>query len=201
MNAVRAVVAVIFVSLCCVAVAQTPPVRVRGSIEKFENQVLTVKSRDGSTLNVKLAENSVTAGVARASMADIAAGKFIGTATLGQRDGALVALEVLIFPDAMRGANEGHYPWDLQPQSMMTNATVADVVGGAQERVLTLRCKDGEKKVLVPQGVPIVTFVPADHSALKPGAHIFIGAAQRQPDGSLSAGRVNVGIDGLVPPM
>lgn len=179
----------------------SPPMRVRGMIEKVDGAVLTVKTRDGMMVTLRLADKAGVSGVVNASLADIVPGKYIGTATLGERDGALVALEVLVFPDAMRGANEGHYAWDLQPQSMMTNATIADVTGSAKERTLTLKYKDGERKVLVPEGTPIVTFVPADRSAIKPGAHCFIGAAQRQPDGSLVALRIAVGLNGVVPPM
>jgi hypothetical protein len=175
-------------------------VRVRGTVDNLEGLTLTVKARSGEMVRINLAEKYVVAGVSPATLADVTAGKFIGTATLGQKDGALVALEVLIFPEAMRGANEGHYPWDLQPESLMTNATVADVAAGAKDRTLTLKYKDGEKKVLVPEGVPIVTFVPAERSELRPGVHVFVGTA-RQPDGSLTAGRVNVGLNGLVPPM
>jgi hypothetical protein len=182
------------------AFAQTP-VRVRGTIQEFDNQTLTVRTRTGETVKIKLADKFAVAGVAPATLADVTTGKFIGTATLGQKDGALVALEVLIFPEAMRGANEGHYPWDLQPESLMTNATIADVAAGSGPgRVLTLKYKDGEKKILVPDGVPIVTFLPAERSELKPGAHVFVGT-QRQADGTLTAGRVNVGLNGLVPPM
>jgi len=179
----------------------SPPMRVRGMIEKFDGEVLSVKSRDGTSVTLRLAEKAGVSGVVNASLADMVPDKFIGTATLGERDGALVALEVLVFPEAMRGAGEGHYPWDLQPQSMMTNATIADVTGSANERTLTLKYKDGERKVLVPDGTPIVTFVPADRSAIKPGVHCFIGAAQRQPDGSLVALRIAVGLNGVVPPM
>jgi len=179
----------------------SPPMRVRGMIEKFDGAVLSVKSRDGTSLILRLDDKAGVTGVVNASLADIVPGKFIGTATLGERDGALVALEVLVFPDAMRGAGGGHYAWDLQPQSMMTNATIVDVTGSAKDRTLTLKYKDGERKVLVPEGTPIVTFVPADRSAIKPGAHCFIGAAQRQPDGSLVALRIAVGLNGVVPPM
>jgi hypothetical protein len=178
-----------------------PPVRLRGVVEKLHGNVLTVKTREGKAATVKLAEDVAVAGVVAASLADVGPGKFIGTATLGQKDGALKALEVLIFPESMRGFGEGHYPWDLQPQSMMTNATVADVVAGPRDRVLTLKYKDGEKKVYVPEGTPIVTFTTADRSALTPGAHVFLGAAQPQPDGSFVAKRVAVGLNGLVPPM
>jgi hypothetical protein len=179
----------------------SPPMRVRGMIEKFDGAVLSVKTRDGTSVTLRLDDKAGVSGVVNASLADMVPGKYIGTATLGERDGALVALEVLVFPDAMRGAGEGHYAWDLQPQSMMTNATITDVTGSAKDRTLTLKYKDGERKVLVPEGTPIVTFVAADRSAIKPGAHCFIGAAQRQPDGSLVALRIAVGLNGVVPPM
>lgn len=196
----RILAALLLATLSIPALAQVPA-RIRGTIQSFDNQALTVQSRTGETVTIKMAEKFVVAGVAPATLADVTAGKYVGTATLGQKDGALVALEVLIFPEAMRGANEGHYPWDLKPESLMTNATVADVASAStQGRVLTLRYKDGEKKVYVPEGVPIVTFVAAERSELKPGAHIFC-VAQRQADGTLTAARVNVGLNGLVPPM
>ena len=163
--------------------------------------MLVVKTRDGATVPVKVGDKVGVSGVVAAPLSDVSAGRFIGTATLGQKDGALVALEVLIFPEAMRGTAEGHYAWDLKPESLMTNATIEGVVAAARERVLMLRYKDGEKKVLVPEGTPIVTFVAADAAALKPGAHVFIARATREADGSLSALRVAVGLDGLVPPM
>ena len=196
---IRTCTALLFAAIATNVFAQTP-VRVRGTIEKLDNSVLTVKSREGGTVNIKLADNFSVNGVVKAGLADVTSGKFVGIATLGQRDGALVALEVLIFPDAMRGTGEGHYAWDLKPESMMTNANVEGVVDAANDRVLTLRYKDGDKKVRVPAGTPIVTFIPAERGELKPGAHVFIGT-QRQPDGSLTAARVNVGLNGLVPPM
>lgn len=198
----RAIALCVLVAVCALAFAQgSPPVRIRGTIEKIDGNLLAVKTREGAMASIRLADNFTVAGVTAASLADLTPGKFIGTATLGEKDGKLVALEVLIFPENMRGFNEGHYPWDLRPQSMMTNATVSGVLAGAKDRVLMLKYKDGEKNVYVPEGAPIVTFAPADKSALAPGAHIFIGAAQRRPDGSLSAARVNVGLGGLVPPM
>jgi hypothetical protein len=184
------------------ALAQTPPtpVRVRGTVEKLQNNLLTVKSRDGSTVNIKLADNYAIVGVSRAKLEELAAGKFIGTTTVGERNGALVALEVHIFPEAMRGTGEGHYDWDLKPQSKMTNANVADVKSIGKDRVLTVQYKGGEKKVLVPTNAKIVTFIPTERAELKKGAHIFC-IAQRQPDGSLTAARVNVGLHGIIPPM
>jgi len=182
------------------APAQNPPVRVRGTVEKLANSVLTVKARDGKPINIKLADNYAVVGVARAKLEDVTAGKFIGTTTVGQREGALVALEVHIFPESMRGTGEGHYTWDLRPESMMTNANVADIKSIGKDRVMSVQYKGGEKKVLVPENAVIVSFTPADRSELKPGAKIFC-IAQRQPDGSLTAARVNVGLNGLAPPM
>src|SRR5260221_323594 len=177
-----------------------PPARVRGTVEKLENLVMTVKSRDGSTVSVKLAETYTVVGVSKAALEDVGKGKFIGVASLGQKDGALVAVEVHIFPEAMRGTGEGHYPWDLKPESLMTNANVADVVSLGQDRMLTVQYKGGEKKILVPTSAEIVSFGPADRAELKAGAHIFC-VAQRAPDGSLSAARVHVGLKGITPPM
>jgi hypothetical protein len=197
----RALAAVLLLSFVTLAAAQTPVVRIRGAIEKYDGGVLTIKQRDGSLVSVKVGDKVGVSGVVVAPFSDIAAGKFIGTATLGNSDGALVALEVLIFPEPMRGTGEGHYAWDLKPDSMMTNATVDGVVSGARGRVLTLKYKGGEQKVLVPEGTPIVTFVSADASALKLGAHVFISRAVREADGSISATRVAVGLNGVVPPM
>lgn len=184
------------------AAAQTAqPSRVRGTIEKIEGQNLAVKAREGNTVDIKLADNVAVTGVVKAKLADIAVGNFVGIAALPQKDGSLKAIEVLIFPDSARGSGEGHYPWDLLPESTMTNATVADTVSSVNGRVLKLAYKDGEKSILVPAEAPIVTFAPADKSLLKPGAHVFIPATTKQPDGTLTAARVLVGKDGLTPPM
>jgi hypothetical protein len=193
---------VLLAAFSALALAQTPPppARVRGTVENLDNLVMTVKSPAGSTVSVKLAENYTVVGVSKAKAADIGAGKFIGTATLGERNGGLVALEVHIFPEAMRGVGEGHYPWDLKPESKMTNGNVADVKNMGKDRMLTVQYKGGEQKVLVPSNARIVVFGPADRKELKKGSRIFC-VAQRAPDGSLSAARVNVGLKGLTPPM
>jgi hypothetical protein len=200
---IRAVSAVLLAALSAAALAQAPagpPVRIRGVVEKLDGQNMTVKARDGQTMSVKLAENYTVMGIAKASLADIGSGKFIGTTTVGERDGALVAEEVHIFAESLRGLGEGHYAWDLRPNSMMTNANVATIVSVGSDRVLTVQYKGGEKKILVPAAAVVVSFAPAERSELKVGASIFV-TAQRQPDGSLTAGRVNVGLNGLVPPM
>jgi hypothetical protein len=198
----RLLSAVLLAAFSTLALAQTPPppARVRGTVEKLDKLVMTVKSRDGGTVSVKLAENYTVIGVSKAKAADIGAGKFIGTATLGERNGGLVALEVHIFPEAMRGVGEGHYPWDLKPDSKMTNGNVADVKSMGKDHLLTVQYKGGEQKVLVPSNARVVVFGPADRKELKKGSRIFC-VAQRAPDGSLSAARVNVGLKGLTPPM
>ncbi len=188
------------VSAVAVAQAPSPPVRIRGTVENIHGTHLTIKANNGQSMNVKLADNYVVMGIAKASLADVAGGKFIGTTTVGERDGALVALEVHIFPENMRGTGEGHYDWDLRPDSKMTNANVANVTSMGRDRVLTVQYKGGEKKVLVPEKAVIVSFTPTERSALKPGAKVF-AVTQRQPDGSLTAARVNVGLNGQVPPM
>ena len=119
---------------------------------------------------------------------------------MGERDGALVAQEVHIFPENMRGTGEGHYDWDLKPESKMTNANVANIVGVANDRVMTVQYKGGEKKILVTKDTVVVTYSPVDKSELKPGARVFL-VSQKQADGTLTAARVNVGMKGQLPPM
>ena len=200
---VRAIAALVVVAASAAAFAQAPasqPVRIRGTVEHLDGNMLTVKARGGESMKVKLADNAVVMGVVKASVADIASGKFIGTTTVGERNGALVAEEVHIFPENMRGTGEGHRDWDLRPQSKMTNANVADVVKMADDRVMTVQYKGGEKKILVTPRTAVVSYTPADRAELKPGAPVFI-VAQREADGTLSAPRVNVGLHGQVPPM
>jgi hypothetical protein len=176
------------------------PIRVRGSIAKVSGSMLTIASRDNSTVEVRLADNAGVTAVVPAALADIKAGQFVGIAALPGPDGAFRAQEVLIFPEAARGTGEGHYPWDLSPGSTMTNATVDVVVERGEGPVLTLKHKGGTVKIEVPTDVPIVTFAPGDRSMLKTGAHVFI-PGQQQSDGVVAADRVLVGKDGLVPPM
>lgn len=189
--------------MCATAQAQTPlpTMRIRGDVAAVDGLNLQVKSRTGEMLAIKLAENYSVTAVVKIDMEAIKPGTFVGTASMPQSDGTERALEVLLFPEAMRGSNEGHYPWDLKPGSMMTNATVADaVVESTGGRRMTLKYKDGEKIVIVPSDAPIVTFEPGDRAMVVPGAHVLI-TATKQPDGSLTAARVAVGKNGLVPPM
>src|SRR5262245_4333821 len=198
----RAVGALGFAFALSLATAQAQDtVRVRGTIDRVEGPVYVVKARDGGELKVALADNGGVTAIVKAALADIKPGSFVGVASMPQTDGSLRALEVLIFPEAMRGVGEGHYAWDLRPQSMMTNANVEQTVSGVDGQTLSLKYKDGEKKVVVPADTPIVTFAPGDKAELKPGAKIFIAAAKKQPDGSLQAARIGYGKDGLTPPM
>ena len=180
---------------------QPPPVRVRGTVEAIDGPMLTVKSRDGQTLKVKMADNVAVRGVAKASFSDVKQNSFIGVTGMPQADGSQKAVEIHIFPEALRGAGEGHRPWDLMPNSTMTNATVAQMVKGVEGNEITLKYKDGEKKIVVAQNTSIVSYVPADKSELKPGAKIFIAAAKKNDDGTLDAPSISVGRDGLAPPM
>ena len=176
-------------------------VRVRGTIDRVEGPIYVVKSRDGAELKVALAENGIVVAIVKASLADIKPGLFVGSTGMPQPDGSQKAIEVHIFPEAMRGTGEGHYPWDLQADSTMTNANVEETVAGVDGQTLTLKYKTGEKKIVVTPQTAIVTYHPGDKSDLKPGTKIFIAAAKKQPDGTLQAARINYGKDGLTPPM
>jgi hypothetical protein len=175
-------------------------VRVRGTIERIDGSTYVVKARDGAELKMTLADNPQIAGVVKASLSEIKQGSFVGVTAMPQADGSQRALEVHIFPEAMRGTGEGHYPWDLRPQSTMTNANVEQVVTAVDGQTLTLKYKDGEKKIYVPANAPIVVYVQGDKSDLKPGAKVFI-AAIKQPDGTLQGRAWRVGRDGVTPPM
>ncbi|HEY2967510.1 MAG TPA: hypothetical protein VGK75_04000 [Casimicrobiaceae bacterium] len=191
----------LFTSEAMLAQAPAPTQRIRGDVVALDGLSLQVKLRSGEVLAIKLADNYVVTAVVKIDVTAIKPGAFVGTASVPQPDGTLTSLEVLVFPEAMRGSGEGHYPWDLRPGSMMTNATVAEVVSAGQgARRMTLRYKDGEKSIIVPEDVPIVTFEPGEKTMLVPGAHILL-TATKQPDGSLTAARVAVGKNGLVPPM
>lgn len=182
------------------AFADGTPVRVRGSVVSLDGSHLVVHAKDGKDVTVNLADNFAALAVVKASMADIKEGTFIGTATVTQPDSTLRSLEVVVFPDKMRGTGEGHYPWDLGSSSMMTNATVANAVKGIEGQTVTVTYKGGEKKIDIPANVPVVALVPATKEEIKPGAVVFV-PTQRQPDGSLNGGAVLFGKDGVIPPM
>ena len=180
------------------AFAQTVQ-RVRGTVKSLTGNTLLIDTREGSVATITLAPNFSVAAVIPATLADAKAGTFIGTAATGPKD-KLRAVEVLIFPDAMKGTGEGHYPWDLVPESTMTNATIESEVTGSDGRELTVVAKGETLKVTVPPNAAIVTFEPGTPAMLTPGTHVFVGAT-KAADGTLTAARVNAGKDGLTPPM
>ena len=174
--------------------------RIRGTITQVEGPALTIATREGATVRVTLKPGARVAAVVPADLAAARPGSFIGTAAVPQADGTLRAQEVLIFPEAMRGVGEGHRPWDLTPDSTMTNATVEATVAAASGPELTLTYQGGQQRLVVPPGTPVVTLEPGNEQLLQPGSHVFLGASPNQ-DGSFSATRIMVGKDGLVPPM
>jgi hypothetical protein len=184
------------------SLAQTPQmVRVRGAIEAVDGSVLTVKTRENTTVKVKMTDNVAVRGIVKAALADIKENSYIGVTGIPQPDGSQKAVEIHIFPEQLRGTGEGFRPWDLMPGSTMTNATVAQMVQGVDGQTITLKYKDGEKKIIVTNDTVIVTYVPGNKDELKPGAKIFIAAARKLDDGPLEAGAISVGRDGLTPPM
>ncbi|HLH91051.1 MAG TPA: hypothetical protein VKX28_21580 [Xanthobacteraceae bacterium] len=173
-------------------------VRVAGTIERVDGDRVVVKPNDGADVTLKLTANATIVAVVKASLADIKPGDFVGSAAMPQADGSQKALEVHIFAEQMRGTGEGHRPYTV-PGSTMTNGTVGDMVTAASGNTLTVKYKDGEKKIVVGPDVPVVRYVVTDRSELKPGAHIVALNAVKRPDGLIDASRINVGRGGLVP--
>lgn len=198
--------AVAGLSLIASAVHAQPapaPTRIRGTIAKIDGDTMTVKPRNGADVIVTLTGDVKIVGVKKGQLADIEKGSFIGSATIPQSDGTQKALEVTVFPPSMKGAGEGSYGWDLGANSTMTNGTVGDLVV-ASGRFMTVHYNGngvGEKKIVVPEDVPIVILNPdASKALLTVGAHIIV-VPTKAADGMLSANRVSVGENGIVPPM
>ena len=200
-RALAAALAAISVLASVAWAQQAPPMRIRGTIEAVDGPMLTIKTREGSDLKVRMTDNVAVFGVVKTSLSEIKEGSYIGVSAMPEPDGTQKALAVHIFPENQRGAAEGFRPWDLRPNSTMTNATVAETVKGTDGQNILVKYKDGEKKVVVPPETPIVTFVAGDTSEVKPGVKIIIFGAAKKEDGTLEANRVNVGRDGITPPM
>jgi hypothetical protein len=178
--------------------------RVRGTIEKVDGNTLLIKGTDGAPATVSLADNAVVVGVLKATIADIKEGSYIGSGAMPQPDGTQKAVEVHIFAESQRGTGDGHRGnWDGSPYGAgigtMTNGAVGQSVSSVDGPVITVKYKEGEKKIIVGSTVPIVRYEVGDKSELKPGAAINIVAATKKPDGTFGAARINVGRNGLVP--
>jgi hypothetical protein len=177
---------------------QQQSMRVRGTVERLDGPTLVVKTRDGE-VQVNLTEKAGVFGVAKGSLTDLKPGAFVGVGAMPQPDGSQRAIQVTVFAEVQRGTGEGHRPWDREPNSTMTNATVDTTVAGVDGQVLTVKYKDGEKKIVVPPSATILRYEVGDRSELKPGANIAIIRAVKKPDETLETDRVNVGRGGVVP--
>ena len=197
----RALATVSFALICIAtpASAADDTVRIRGTIESVEGPVYVVKNRDGAELKLTVTDNPLFVAISPSTMADIKPGLFVGSAGMMQADGTQKAIEVHIFPESMRGTGEGHYDWDLKPQSKMTNANVEQTVAGVDGQILSVKYKDGEKKLLVTPETIVVTYVPGNKDDLKPGTKIFVSAAKKQPDGTVQTPRITYGRNGAGP--
>ena len=176
-------------------------VRIRGEIEKVDGSAYLVKNRDGAELKLTVTDKPLYVAIVKATMADIKPGMFVGATGQTQPDGSQKAIEVHIFPESMRGTGEGHYDWDLKPNTKMTNANVEQTVNGVDGPTLTVKYKDGEKKLMVTPETAVVTYVVGDKSDLKPGTKIFVGAGKKNANGTVETPRITYGKDGLTPPM
>lgn len=174
--------------------------RVRGTIEQASETMLTVKSREGPSVEIALQPDFHVSGVKAAEASQIKVGDFVGVASVPTAAGGAGAVEVVIFPAAMKGTGEGSYPWDLEPNSTMTNATVSNAVENVDGRKLTLTYPDGSKDVSLPAGIPIVTFDDATKADLVTGATVFVPGT-KDTAGKMSTKAVIVGKNGVVPPM
>ena len=200
MSRISSIVIAIALFVASFAYAQAPSQRIRGDLIGLDGMTLQVKERSGEVMTITLADNYTVTAVVKTTIDAIKPNSYIGAASMRGSDGNDTALEVLVLPESGRGGNEGHYPWDLKPGSMMTNATVSEVIAVDNARNVHVKYKDGERTIVVPAGVPIVTFEQGDRAMVKPGAHVLVNAT-RAADGSLTTARVAVGKDGLVPPM
>ena len=197
----RMLLALAGTSLAGSAFAQTTgtPARLRGKIDSLSGDTLELTLRNGTKASATLPPNVRLTWLTVAQPGDIKEGSYVGTAAVPQADGTLKALEMQVFPESMRGVGEGTRDWDLGAGSSMTNGTVGSVVA-ASGRTITITYKGGEKKVMIPNDVPIVTYEPADRTALTPGANVIVNGT-RGADGMVTAASVGIGKNGLVPPM
>jgi len=199
-TAQRVLVAASLFSVCIALPASAQEtVRIRGTVERIDGPVYVVKNRDGAELKLTLTDNPLFVVIIPSKMADIKQGMFVGSAGMMQEDGTQKAIEVHIFPESMRGTGEGHYDWDLLPKSKMTNGNVEHAVTGVDGPVLSVKYKDGEKKLVVTPQTVVVTYEIGKREEIQPGTKIFVSAAKKQADGTLQTPRITYGRNGEGP--
>jgi hypothetical protein len=180
--------------------AQQPQgMRVSGTVESFDGHVLAIRSDKLGEVKINLTDGVTVFGVAKATLAEVKPGAFIGVGAMPQADGSQRAVQVTVFADVQRGIGEGHRPWDARPNSTMTNGAVDQTVAGVDGQVLIVKYKGGEQKIVVPSDATILSYVVGAKTELKPGAKVAIVRAIKNPDGSLEANRVNVGRGEVAP--
>jgi hypothetical protein len=174
--------------------------RVSGTIERIDDDDVTIRAIEGGgATTVHLTKDASVYGVTRATLTDIKPGSFIGAGAVPQADGTQRAVRVTVFPESLRGLGEGFRPWDRTPGGTMTNATVAETVKSVDGHVVTVKYKDGEKRIVIPPDAPVLAYLPGTRDELKVGAAVAIARAKRKLDGSWEADRITVGRDGVMP--
>ena len=197
----RMLTSVVFVAALAASLAwaqQAQTVRLRGTIARVDGSTLLVKTDEAGDVTVRLPDNVTVFGIVKATLEDVKPGAFIGVGAMPQPDGSQKAIQVMIFSELQRGTGEGHRPWD-RPGTTMTNATVETTVASVDGQVVTVKYKDGEQKILIAPEAVLRAYVVGSRDELKMGTRIAISRAQKKPDGTYEADRVNVGRDGLVP--
>jgi len=199
-NFLRALASIGFVLVCGTQLASAQDaVRIRGTVERLDGPAFVVKTKDGSEVKLTVTDNPLWVVIVPGKMSDIKAGMFVGSAGTMQEDGTQKAIEVHIFPESMRGTGEGHYDWDLLPKSKMTNGNVEQSVTGVDGPVLSVKYKDGEKKLVMTPQTVVVTYQMGKREDIQPGTKIFVGAAKKQPDGTFQTPRITYGQNGEGP--
>ena len=177
-----------------------PPPRIAGVIERVDEAGVLIRPYEGGgTFEVELTKNAAVFGVSKGTLADLKPGAFIGVGAMPQPDGSQRAIQVTVFAESQRGTGEGFRPWDRMPNSTMTNATVAETVGSVDGPMLTVKYKDGEKKIVVPPDATILAYSAGERSDLKVGARVAILRVKQKLNGALEADRINVGRGDVVP--